>query len=240
MRQKLCIYLTLASLMTLTVSWGQGSTGAPPNPNPGTLLPLNPELYGVARWRVGESSEYVLVTHQNLRKEVKRLRYAILSEETRGIAKYYTVESQVTELNVARHSTVNSVVRPFGDLTYLLEGATGNFVMKQDNNPARAIPIPILKERFLLSEAVVRSPKITSVETLGEETLETMTGKLKTTHQKLYFDDGRAAEVWWAGSVGPLGLVRVIAKTFSLDLVSHQSKRSVSAITESPVAVIDN
>jgi hypothetical protein len=197
-------------------------------------LPLNPQLYGVEAWRVGESSEYVLVTHQNLVKEVKKLRFAVLSEELRAGVRFYTVESQVTEFSMDRHTTINSVIRPFGNLTYLLEGATGDFITKQNNEPALAIPIRLLQERFMLSGAAVQSSKIVSIESFGKESVETRAGKFKTTHQKLFFDDGRAAEVWWSAGVGPLGLVKALSKGISLDLLTHQSKRSVSAITEIP------
>lgn len=238
MRQKLCFLLALAGVLVPSPCWSQRSAVGPPRSNPGMRLPLNPQLYGVVAWRAGESSEYVLVTHQNLIKEVKKLRFAVLSEELRGPVKFYAVESQVTELNLDRHTTINSVVRPFGDLTYLPEGATGDFVTKQNDEPARAIPIQLLREQFMLSGTDVQPPGIVSVETLGEESVETRAGKFKTTHQRLSFADGKAAEVWWSAGIGPLGLVKVVSKGFSLDLLSHQSKRSVSAITEVPKPIV--
>ncbi|MBZ5552462.1 MAG: hypothetical protein LAO21_07060 [Acidobacteriia bacterium] len=237
MRQKLCFLLALAGVLMPSPNSSQRSAMEVPRSNPAMRLPLDPQLYGVAEWRAGESSEYVLVTQQELKKEVKKLRFAVLSEEWRGRVKFYTVESQVTELDTDRHTTINSVVRPFGDLTYLLEGATGDFVTKQNTEPALAIPIRLLQERFLLSGHAVQPSKIVSVETLGEESVETRAGKFKTRHQRFSFADGRAAEVWWSARIGPLGLVKVASKGFSLDLLSHQSKRSASAITEVPKSV---
>ncbi|MBZ5536187.1 MAG: hypothetical protein LAO31_09550 [Acidobacteriia bacterium] len=238
MRQKLCFLLALALVLMSGPNYPQRYTVDPLRSDPGMRLPLDPQLYGVAAWRAGESSEYVIVTHQDLMKEVKKLRFAVLSEEARGQVKFYTVESQVTELNVDRHTTINSVVRPFGDLTFLLEGATGEFVTKQDDDRALAVPIPLLRERFMLSRATAPPSKIISVETFGEESIKTRAGKLKTMHQRLSFADGRAAEVWWSAGIGPLGLVKVVSKGFSLDLLSHQSRKSVSAITEVPRSIV--
>jgi hypothetical protein len=237
MRQKLCFLLALPWVLMPYPTYPQRSAIDPLRSNPGMRLPLDPHLYGVAAWRIGESSEYVLVTHQDLMKEVKKLRFAVLSGEVRDQAKFYTVESQVTELSVDRHTTINSVVRPFGDLTYLLEGATGEFITKQDDDRALAIPIRLLRERFTLSGVTVLPSKIISVETFGQESIDTRAGKLKTTHQRLSFADGRAAEVWWSAGIGPLGLVKVVSKGFSLDLISHQDRKSVSAITEVPRSI---
>lgn len=239
MRQNLCVLVTLACLVISAASEAQQSTPGLSASRTESLLPLNPQLYGISQWRVGESSEYLLVTTQDLKKEVKKLRFAILGEEAIAGSRYYVVESQVTDLSELRHTSINSVVRPFGDLTNLVEGAIGNFVTKQDTDPARAIPVRFLQDRFMSLKNLVQPPEINSVETFGEEGVATNAGKFKSSHQKFSFKDGKAAEVWWNGRVGPLGLVKVVSKQYSLDLLSHQQRRSVSAITEVPKPVLD-
>jgi hypothetical protein len=239
MRQKVCLCLAAIFLSVSLNDWAQQRVSEAPKWNVSSHLPLNPALYGVRHWRVGESAEYTLVTHRGERHEVKKLRYAILGEQHFAGSSYYVVETQVTELDDARRTTINSAVRPFGDLANLLEGATGEFVTKQDTAPARSIPIQVLKERIFPFQTQAQLPKISSSEILDVEVIETPAGKFKTTHQKFHFEDGRAAEVWSAGGVGPIGLVKVVSKDFLLTLISHQGKRSVSAITEIPKPALD-
>lgn len=217
----------------------QPATSDSGDENPTAQLPLSPVLYGITQWHPGESSEYLFITFRAGRKEVKRIRYAVLSEQIFGTSRYFLVENQITSLNDERRTTINAVLRPFGDLTNLLEGATGDFITKQDTAPARAIPIRLLKDQLLPFEMTARLPKIAEAMTLDSETIESHAGKIKTTHQRLRFEDGRAVEVWWSGSMGPLGLVRAVAKGFSLELKSHQAKHSASAITEIPQSVVN-
>ncbi|MDD5544678.1 MAG: hypothetical protein PHX83_16045 [Acidobacteriia bacterium] len=232
MRQKLCLAIFIVVSSALAVIAQTGSARAPAT-NPTSLLPLNPQLYGIKQWRVGESAEYQLILYRGSHKEVKRMRYAVLGEPMHLPIPYFTIESQVTGLDEDRHTTINSVTRPFGDLTNFFEGATGDFITKQDQTPAIKIPVHLLRERLMPSELQSTALKIQSVETLEEDVLVTPAGKFKTTHQKLLYPRG-SVEVWWSGGVGPLGIVQAISRDFRLLLESRQEKHSVSAITEIP------
>lgn len=239
MRQKNCLLLTLLLLWTPCVVVSQVRSNRPATQSPSAFFPLDPRLYGITAWRVGESSEYLLVSFQEGQKEVKRLRYAVLSEERISGTSYFVVENQVTGMDESRHMSVNSVTRPFGDLTNLLEGAQGNIVVKQDDAPARSIPLSFLKDQMITYESRLRASTPVSIESYGEEVVEMNAGKFKTTHQRIKYSDGHSADVWWSGSVGPLGLVKVVSKNFSLDLLQHQTKHSTSAITELPTPLPD-
>lgn len=237
MRQKLCTWIASVFIAVVVFSLPPLLSSDTPKGNPSSFLPLNPELYGIKQWRVGESSEYTLISYRENKKEVKRLRYAILGKQQLGRSPYFVVENQVTELDDARHTTINSVLRPFGDLTNLMDGATGDFITKQDTEPARAIPIYLIREKLLPFQTQTLVPQISSIESLDHEAINTPAGKFKTTHQKFFFDNGRAAEVWWTESLGPLGLVKVVSKDFLLTLLFHQAKKSASAISEIPKPV---
>jgi len=223
----------VTALGTMSV-WAQTNASRSNAANPGSLLPLNPTLYGVTHWRAGESAEYLLTLYQAGHKEVKRIRYAILHELWRSPVPCFMVENQVTGLDENRHTTINSVTRPFGDLTNFLEGATGDFITKQDQSPAIAIPLQVLREKLMLSELQPAGLTLQSTEIIDRTILETPAGKFKTNHERFYFTNGRAVEVWWTNNAGPLGLVQATSKNFHMILTARQEKNSPSAITEIP------
>lgn len=237
MRQNLCLLILFFCLSPFLPLSSQPGLPHTHRANPSALLPLNPSLYGIDRWHAGEASEYILVTFQGEKKETKRVRYAVLSEQRLGASQYFVVENQVTTLDDLRRTTINSVTRPFGDLGDFLEGATGVFVSKQDQQLAAAIPVSRLKQSLYPPALQERSPRIVSTENLGQDSIQTHDGKFKTTHQKILFSDGRFIEVWWSREAGPLGLLKAISRDFTLELYAHQTKKAVSAITEIPHSV---
>ncbi len=234
MRQRNCLFSTILLGLWLLSLTPLTQAQTPAQSNPSAFFPLNPVYFGVHEWKVGESSVYHLVLYQDKRKEVKQVRYAILGAEKRGSDLYYMVENQVTDLNEDRHSSVNSVTRPFGDLTNLLDQASGDLIIQQDRNPPRSIPISLLKDRLPGGQSLIHPSKIASVESIGKESIETPAGRFQAVHEKLYFEDGHMAEVWRSGNVGPLGLVKVISRDFSLILTEYRPKRAASAIVEIP------
>lgn len=237
MRQNLCLLIAFFCLCVFGPLRSQDRQTHTHSVNPGALLPLNPALYGIDRWHPGEAAEYILVTFQGEKKETKRVRYAVLSEQRLGASQYFVVENQVTTLDDLRHTTINSVTRPFGDLSDLLEGATGVFVSKQDQQPAQSIPVSKLKQNLFPTPSREKSPRIVSTEYMGQDSIQTKDGKHKAVHQKLLFSDGRSIEVWWSRDAGPLGVLKAISRDFTLELFAHQNKKALSSITEIPQSI---
>jgi hypothetical protein len=62
-------------------------------------VPLNPSLFGISRWKVGESSKYKVTLFHPDYLEVFHLTFSVVGEETRDSQPLFWLETDVQPVN---------------------------------------------------------------------------------------------------------------------------------------------
>jgi hypothetical protein len=197
-------------------------------------VPLNPSLFGITRWKVGESSKYKVTLFHPDYLEVFHLTFSVVGEEIRDSQSLFWLETDVQPVNSPQERIINKILRPFGNLTRFTEGAVGEILSQVGDNPPLAVPSSILNVET--SSPKPRGGDWTQVD-LGHEEIKVAAGDFKARKQKFVDSEKNSADVWFTGKVGPLGIVKVSRNQWNLELVAYESKGSVSAIYGSPIRI---
>jgi len=195
-------------------------------------IPLNPPLFGVTQWKVGESSKYKVTLFHPDYLEVFQLTFSVVGTETRGPnAQLFWLETDVQPLNSSLERVVNKILRPFGDLTRFTEGAVGDVLSQVGENLPVAVPASMLS----LPDQKARN---WSHVDLGPGEIRVLAGNFKI-HQHRFIDpQENSADVFSDSRVGPVGIVKVSSKRWNLELLGHEAKGGVSAIFGTPVQLV--
>jgi hypothetical protein len=196
-------------------------------------VPLDPPLYGISRWKVGESSKYkVTVVHPDY-LEVFHLTFSVLGEETRQSASLFWLETDIQPLNSAQERIINKILRPFGNLTRFTEGAVGELLSQVGENRPLAVPVSMLN---VGSPLAARGRDWRQIDA-GQAEVSVSGGDFKVRKQRFVDSEENSTDVWSTSKVGPVGIVKASSARWNLELVSHESRGSVSAIYGSPVSI---
>jgi len=195
-------------------------------------IPLNPLLFGITQWQVGESSKYKVTLFHPDYLEVFQLTFSVVGAETRGSnAQLFWLETDVQPLNSSLERVVNKILRPFGDLTRFTEGAVGDVLSQVGENPPVAVPVSMLN----LPDQKGR--KWTHVD-LGLGEIRVVAGNFKIHKQRFIDPEENSADVFSDSRVGPVGIIKVSSKRWNLELLGHEAKGGVSAIFGTPVQLV--
>ena len=194
-------------------------------------VPLNPGLFGITQWKVGESSKYKVTLFHPAYLEVFHLTLSVVGEEVRDSQSVFWFETDVQPVNSPQERIINKILRPFGDLTRFTEGAVGEILSQVGHNPPLAVPSSMLNVQTSPHLKQVR--EWTSID-LGQEEIKVAAGDFKTRKQRFVDAEENSADVWSTSRVGPLGIVKASRNRWTLELMAYQSRGSVSAIYGSP------
>jgi hypothetical protein len=218
-----------ATLLLASVALTQSLTHKKKNLFENIDLPLNPNLFGIRAWKVGESSKYkVTLFHPNY-LEVFHVTFSVVGEEVRDSKSLFWFETDVQPLNSLQDRVINKILRPFGNLTRFTEGAVGEILSQVGDNPPLAVPSSMLQ-----TSPGSRPARDWAQLDLGQEEVQVTAGRFKTHKLRFLDSEENSADVWSTASVGPLGIVKAARNRWTLELMDHQSKGSVSAILGFP------
>ena len=102
-------------------------------------------------------------------------------------------------------------------------------VEKAGSAPAQKVPVP---EQPADSET--RAGQKFAVEDIGEETLTTPAGSIRTRHVRVSSADG-SRDVWTSDDIGLSGMVKRVSSAGEMELISYGKMGATSAIIELPL-----
>jgi|GEM_PF-2089781 hypothetical protein len=233
----LAVVMTLGLCVVLLASTasGQGVTFKKRSLLESVDVPLNPGLFGINVWKVGESSKYKVTLFHPDYLEVFHLTLSVVGEELRESQSLFWLETDVQPVNSQQERTINKILRPFGNLTRFTEGAVGEILTQVGENPPVAVPVSMLNVQTSLPSRPARDWAQID---LGQEEVRVVAGHFKTHKIRFVDTEENSADVWWANVVGPLGIVKASRNRWALELIAHESRGSVSAIYGTPRLVI--
>jgi len=194
-------------------------------------VPLNPELFGISRWKVGESSKYKVTLFHPDYLDVFHLTLSVVGEELRDSHSLFWLETDVDPVNSPQERVINKILRPFGNLTRFTEGAVGEILSQVGDNPPLAVPCSML--RIQASTQSKRARDWAQID-LGQEEIRVAAGRFKTRKLRFLDSEENSADVWSLNTVGPLGIVKASRNRWTIELMTYESRGSVSAIYGSP------
>jgi hypothetical protein len=197
-------------------------------------VPLNPSLFGIIRWKVGESSKYKVTLFHPDYLEVFHLTLSVVGEEVRDSQSLFWIETDVQPLNSPQDRIINKILRPFGNLTRFTEGAVGEILSQVGDNPPLAVPSSMLNVQTSTRPKQLR--EWTQID-LGQEEIKVAAGGFKAHKQRFVDAEENSADVWSTSKVGPLGIVKASRNRWTLELMAYESRGNVSAIYGFPRVV---
>ncbi len=196
-------------------------------------VPLDPPLFGISHWKTGESAKYKVTLAHPGYLEVFHLSFSVLGEETRQSMSLFWLETDIQPLNSIQERIVNKVLRPFGNLTRFTEGAVGELFSQVGENRPLAVPVSMLNVELMSK----RRERNWTKSDLGQVEIKVDGGDFRAHQQRFVDSEENSTDVWSTSKVGPVGIIKASSRWWNLELLSHQSKGSVSAIYGSPILI---
>jgi hypothetical protein len=223
--------LVFCAVLFASAAFGQGVAFKKRNLFESIDVPLNPGLFGIRVWKVGESSKYKVILFHPDYLEVFHLTLSVVGEELRESQSLFWLETDVQPVNSPQERVINKILRPFGNLTRFTEGAVGEILSQVGDNPPLAVPSSMLNVQ---TSAQLKPSRYWAQIDLGREEIKVAAGRFKTRKLRFLDSERNSADVWSANNVGPLGIVKASRNRWTLELMVYEARGSVSAIYGSP------
>jgi len=191
-------------------------SGPGAGPDPSALLDVTPSAYGVSGWKTGEWARYnITQTFGATGQQLTRFRTisVVGSADDR-----FWVEVQEESMGMMRATQpTRKMLIPFGAIT----------------DRAMSVALTLFPDSSIRRTTVLRPAMADAAkpafpegwERLGEETLTTPAGELKTRHYRKGDE-----ELWAAAGAGPIGLVRYRGANVTIELVGRGGTGAKSKI----------